>query len=154
MEEKKCEICVYEHYANIVEPCKSCNTKYDEFVSKYKGSTVKFENGKLILEPKKIVTDKIITGTGKVQTHIDICRTLTDIYIAKNKDYGDSFSKSFKEYGMMMPCIRLEDKINRLKSLTKNKEQKVSDESIEDTLKDLANYAIMTLIELKSGGKE
>ena len=154
MEEKKCEICVYGNYASNAEPCKSCDTKYDKFVSEYRDSTVKFENGKLILESKKLNADKIITGVGKVQTHIDICRELNDIYIAKNKDYGDSFSKSFKEYGMMMPCIRLEDKLNRLKSITKNKEQKVINESIEDTLKDLANYAIMTLIELKNGGKE
>ena len=55
MEEKKCEICVYGNYASNAEPCKSCNTKYDKFVSECKGSTVKFENGKLILEPKKIV---------------------------------------------------------------------------------------------------
>ena len=46
-----------------------------------------------------------------------------------------------------MPCIRLEDKLNRLKSLLK-KESLVTDEKIEDTLMDLANYAIMTLIEL------
>lgn len=48
-----------------------------------------------------------------------------------------------------MPCIRLADKLNRLESLTlNNNEQKVSDESIVDTLMDLANYSIMTLIEL------
>ena len=50
---------------------------------------------------------------------------------------------------MTMPCIRLADKLNRLESLTlNNNEQKVSDESIVDTLMDLANYSIMTLIEL------
>ena len=49
-----------------------------------------------------------------------------------------------------MPCIRLEDKLNRLKSLTvNNKAQQVNDESIEDTLLDLANYAIMAVMELK-----
>lgn len=66
----------------------------------------------------------------------------------KNHDYGDSFSKSFLEYGMAMPCIRLEDKLNRLKALT-NHEAKVNDEGIEDTLMDLANYAIMTIIEVQ-----
>ena len=49
-----------------------------------------------------------------------------------------------------MPCIRLGDKLNRLESLTINKNsQQVSDESIRDTLMDLANYAIMTIIELE-----
>lgn len=86
----------------------------------------------------------------KVLKHKKICEGLNTIYKKKNEDYGDSFSKSFEEYGMTMPCIRLEDKLNRLKSLTlNNKAQQVNDESIEDTLLDLANYAIMTVIELE-----
>lgn len=84
----------------------------------------------------------------KVGIHNDICMELNGIYERKNADYGDSFGKGYKEYGMTMPCIRLEDKLNRLKSLTVHKNnQLVADESIEDTLFDLANYAIMTLIE-------
>lgn len=82
----------------------------------------------------------------KVEIHHDICERLNDLYNRKNHDYGDSFGKSYAEYGMTMACIRLEDKLNRLKSLTK-KTQMVSDESIEDTLMDLANYSIMTLVE-------
>ena len=85
----------------------------------------------------------------KCVKHAEICCDLTDIYSRKNADYNDSFGKSFDEYGMAMPCIRLEDKLNRLKALTvHNQNPKVNDESIEDTLLDLANYAIMTLIEL------
>lgn len=87
--------------------------------------------------------------TLKCCKHAEICTQLTDIYGRKNADYDDSFGKSFDEYGMAMPCIRLEDKLNRLKALTvHNQKQNVNDESIEDTLIDLANYAIMTLIEL------
>lgn len=87
----------------------------------------------------------------KVDVHKNICNKLNQIYQKKNEDYGDSFSKSMAEYGMAMPCIRLEDKLNRLKSLTvHNKQRQVNDESIEDTLLDLANYAIMTVMELKN----
>lgn len=87
----------------------------------------------------------------KVAIHEQVCETLTTIYEKKNRDYGDSFSKSFEEYGMTMPCIRLEDKLNRLKSLTvKNNSRQVNDESVEDTLLDLANYAIMTFMEIKA----
>ena len=84
----------------------------------------------------------------KTEKHKLICEKINKLYEAKNADYGDSFGKSYKEYGLTMPCIRLEDKLNRLKSLNFSKSTKVN-ESIEDTLMDLANYAIMTLIELE-----
>ena len=83
----------------------------------------------------------------KYERHAQICNQLNALYRKKNNDYGDSFGVSFQEYGMLMPCIRLEDKLRRLKSLLKNKPL-VTDERVEDTLMDLANYAIMTLIEL------
>lgn len=85
----------------------------------------------------------------KVKEFILICKEMAKLYDAKNWDYGDSFGKSFEEWGMIMPCIRLTDKLNRLCSLTKNSSQKVQDESIEDTLKDLAIYSVMTLIEIE-----
>lgn len=85
----------------------------------------------------------------KVERHEQICNYLTNLYEKKNNDYNDSFGKSYKEYGMAMPCIRLEDKLNRLKSLTvHNHKQEILDENIRDTLEDLANYAIMTIIEM------
>lgn len=74
---------------------------------------------------------------------------LLDIYEKKNKDYGNSFSEQYKEYGLSSSLIRLDDKMRRLKNLNKVKSQNVKDESIIDTLSDLANYAIMTIMELK-----
>ena len=88
----------------------------------------------------------------KIEKHKKICESLNALYEAKNADYGDSFGKSYKEYGLTMSLIKLEDKLNRLKSLNKSKSAKV-EESIEDTLADLANYAIMTLIELEEEEK-
>lgn len=85
----------------------------------------------------------------KSQLHERVCKELNNIYQAKNADYGDSFGKSFNEYGLTMACIRLEDKLNRLKALDKNHMQQVKDESIIDTIMDLANYAIMTVIEME-----
>ena len=90
----------------------------------------------------------------KVEKHRDICDELNQIYEQKNHDYGDSFHKSWIEEGMAMPRIRLGDKLNRFKILTLNANsqdvdvQQVKDESIRDTLLDLANYAIMTIMEL------
>lgn len=78
--------------------------------------------------------------------HEDVLKKLGDIYTKKNNDYGNSFAKSYDEFGMTSGIIRLSDKLERLKSLQKN-EQLVSDESLEDTLLDLANYAIMIILE-------
>ena len=83
----------------------------------------------------------------KIQKHLDICEQLTLMYVDKNADYGDSFSETFNKLGMVSAVTRITDKTNRLQSLCVN-QQKVKDESIKDTLMDLANYAIMTLIEL------
>lgn len=85
----------------------------------------------------------------KTQRHADICNSLHELYVKKNHDYGDSFHKSFIEEGMAMPRIRLGDKFNRFKTLSKNEQQMVNDESIIDTLMDLANYSIMTILELE-----
>lgn len=85
----------------------------------------------------------------KVEKHMILCKTLNEVYAKKNHDYGDSFHATYLEEGMAMPRIRLSDKLNRLKSLTrKADEAQVNDESIRDTLMDLANYALMTVLEL------
>ena len=70
------------------------------------------------------------------------------IYKAKNKDYGDSFSESFEEFGLIAPVVRMNDKMNRIKSLSKKGDRQVKGESLRDSLVDLANYAMMTVIEL------
>ena len=80
--------------------------------------------------------------------HWELCRELQELYHRKNLDYGDSFHLSFLEEGLAMPRIRLGDKYLRFKTLTSGEKQRVSDESIRDTLIDLANYRIMTIMEL------
>ena len=84
----------------------------------------------------------------KAETFENIAKELLDIYIKKNADYGDSFGETYKKLGIISAITRIADKTNRLQNLCVN-ERQVNDESIEDTLMDLANYAIMTLIELK-----
>lgn len=85
----------------------------------------------------------------KYDRHKKICEGMNLVYRAKNEDYGDSFAKGFREYGVIMPVIRLEDKLNRFKQLMLKGGQRVEGESVKDTLVDLANYAIMTIIELE-----
>ena len=77
-----------------------------------------------------------------------IADEMYDIYIAKNSDYGSSVSDTYKDFGLVSFLVRMQDKMNRLKTLN-NKESLVKDEKIEDTLLDLANYSILALIELR-----
>ena len=104
----------------------------------------------LVTELKRIDWEK---PEERIEAHKRICELLTDVYTRKNHDYGDSFHESFVEEGMAMVRIRLGDKFNRLKTLTRLGKGEVQDESIEDTLLDLANYAIMTVMEMERAKK-
>ena len=89
----------------------------------------------------------------KVLRHKEICDGLNELYERKNHDYGDSFHTTFVEEGLAMARIRLGDKFSRFKTLSRlscndRDQQQVTDESIRDTLLDLANYAIMTVLEM------
>lgn len=89
-------------------------------------------------------------STPKILRHAEICKEINRLYERKNHDYGDSFHQTFVEEGMAMARIRLGDKFSRFKTLSRGGEQKVNDESIRDTLIDLANYAIMTVLEMEA----
>lgn len=67
----------------------------------------------------------------------------------KNKAYGDSFTKSVDRYGLSVIGVRLSDKYNRIEHLITNHELKENDESLEDTLLDMAGYSILALKYLK-----
>lgn len=84
----------------------------------------------------------------KAECHIQICQELTNMFVEKNADYGDAYALLRKEYPASI-CYRLTDKLNRLKTLYATDAEKPNwaAESITDTLMDIANYAIMELIE-------
>ena len=65
-----------------------------------------------------------------------------DLFAKKNADYGDAFAK----YGVIGVLMRIEDKIQRSMSITKNGVNLVHNEGIRDTLIDLHNYAAMALM--------
>ena len=77
----------------------------------------------------------------------DITNGMYDTFKAKNHDYGNSFSELFAECGMTYAYGHMAEKLKRVKSLMSD-EAKVNGESIRDSLLDLANYAILTIIEL------
>ena len=77
-------------------------------------------------------------------TFESILKDMLSTYKAKNKDYGNSFNKTLNEFGLLASVIRMSDKMERIKTLI-NTEAAVKDESIEDTILDLAVYAVLTL---------
>lgn len=94
--------------------------------------------------------------SNKIELHKKLCDHIHQVYIKKNQDYGDSFGKSFRKRGITAAMVRMEDKWNRLDNLTLHPEDGllVKEESISDTLLDLANYAMMTYLELQEQNKK
>jgi hypothetical protein len=86
----------------------------------------------------------------RIEMHKKLCEELNKTYKQKNHDYGNSFGDTFDKLGIISAVTRITDKYNRLVSLATKpeEERKVKDEAIEDTLLDMANYCIMTVIEL------
>lgn len=83
----------------------------------------------------------------------DAHKELQEIFIKKNTDYGNSFEESLEKHGLIASIVRMEDKMSRLNTLSKQ-EALVTDESLIDTLKDLSNYALMSAVWLEQTKKE
>lgn len=90
--------------------------------------------------------------SSNVQEFKDTVSKMTDIFIAKNHDYGDSFSESVQELGPVAGFSVIMHKFNRLKNIIKGTHPLVEGESMEDTLLDMANYCIMLKMELEKRG--
>ena len=83
----------------------------------------------------------------------DAHKELQEIFVKKNTDYGNSFEESLEKHGLIAAIVRMEDKMSRLNTLSKQ-EALVTDESLIDTLKDLSNYALMSAVWLEGTRKE
>lgn len=90
----------------------------------------------------------------KIELHRKFLDEIHELYKTKNADYGDSVHQTYMKYGIVSYLVRVEDKINRVMSLTKSHEQQVLDEKLKDTLLDAANYLILAAIELENKGNE
>ena len=79
-------------------------------------------------------------------TFEQLANKLIETQKRKNADYGNSFGQTLDEFGLVASSTRMSDKFNRFKYLMhKDSNPQVQDEKIEDTLLDLAAYAIMTV---------
>ena len=83
----------------------------------------------------------------KIDQHEKMCKDLHELYIIKNKAYGDSFGETYEKLGIISAVTRITDKYNRLVNLATH-DIDSGDESIRDTLIDLANYSLMTAMEI------
>lgn len=83
--------------------------------------------------------------------HKEICDSIHELYLQKNAAYGDSFHKLYEDLGIISAVTQITHKYNRLKNLAKDKNHDIAtnDESIVDTLIDMANYCILTVIEIE-----
>lgn len=84
-----------------------------------------------------------------VEKHLILCNQLNSIYEQKNNAYGNSFGETFEKLGIISAITRISDKYNRLINLAIHHEINKGDETIEDTLLDMANYCLMTYMELQ-----
>lgn len=84
-----------------------------------------------------------------VEEFSNVCKELIELYTKKNHDYGNSFGKTYENLGIISAVTRISDKYNRLCNLVRDTNQLVSTETVEDTLMDLASYAIMTIMEYR-----
>jgi len=78
-----------------------------------------------------------------VKQFVEEMTTMVKLYAKKNHDYGNSFEQGMAAIGLSYGVGRLYDKMNRILTLMKVKAE-VVDETIEDTIRDLACYAVMT----------
>lgn len=99
--------------------------------------------------------DEYFGPTNKYEEHLYTMLDIHELYYTKNQDYGDAFTQSLDKHGPIAALVRMEDKWNRLSNLmSSGKEGYIKSESVEDTLIDLANYAIMTALYLRGNHKD
>lgn len=88
------------------------------------------------------------------EQHKKILDELNEIYVIKNKMYGNSFANTVLKYGDIAFLTRASDKFERLESIIINKNNaNETDESLRDTLMDLANYLVMEVMILDNKGE-
>lgn len=89
-----------------------------------------------------------ITGEGMK----NVLDTMHGIFVTKNQKYGGSFESSLDKYGSIAALVRIGDKFNRVENLIINSDDGTPDESVIDTLIDMANYCVMTAVYMQAGG--
>lgn len=88
-----------------------------------------------------------------IEQFAEITQQMLQTYEAKNHDYGDAFNTGCDKFGIVSAVSRIDEKNERICSLYKNESSAKVNESLEDTLLDLANYSIMLVMYLRNHRK-
>lgn len=81
----------------------------------------------------------------------DITEKMRETFLKKNHDYGNSFHETWDEFGdkgIITALTQISHKYHRLMNIGLGTKPLV-DESIDDMLLDMANYCILTIMELE-----
>ena len=136
--------------------------KEDLIIGKsYSGSTfvkemdVKFIKIEKVEQDKKryrtksyCYTEEMLEGL-YISPHRKLVEEISKTYIEKNTKYGNSFGDTFDKVGIISAYTRISDKFNRFEYMVMNEDNGTDDERMRDTLLDMANYCLMTVIELE-----
>lgn len=83
-----------------------------------------------------------------------LTKQMLETFKKKNADYGNSTTQTFNEFGLTSYAVRLNDKLNRIKSFCRKGELEVKDESVVDSLMDMASYCLLAVIDVKNQDKD
>jgi hypothetical protein len=91
----------------------------------------------------------------EVKMFNEMTSIMCEIFARKRRDYGPSTTETYEKFGPVSMLVRMHDKMGRLDNLLVNNAQGcVLDEGIDDTLMDLANYALITILERRKAAAE
>ena len=93
-----------------------------------------------------------MTNNEKIERFHEIVNEMANLYAKKNSNYGDSFGKLYSDLGPVAGLVPLHNKLDRLTNLIKGNHNDF--ESVEDTIRDLACYSVMFLIELENSSND
>ena len=90
-----------------------------------------------------------MTVREEIKVFNELTKQMSDTFAKKRKDYGQTTSETYDKFGPISMLTRIHDKVGRLDNiLGKSKTNNVG-EKVEDTLLDLANYALITILEIR-----
>jgi len=92
----------------------------------------------------------LIHSPNHIQKHKELLSELHETYKDKNHKYGDSFTETVNKYGLIASLTRMHDKFSRIENIILNQAKDDEEERLSDSLKDLANYCLMTVMVLEN----